>query len=95
MENDQPILDTLTERDREVLSLIVEGLNNREIAECLGLHYQTVRNRVSQIYKKLALPPKRMGLLLWAYNHGYQDPATIAPWLKLKMQILHSQGGDH
>mgnify|MGYP000556094491 CR=1 FL=1 len=21
------------------------------------------------------------------YNNGYQDPATIAPWLKLKMQL--------
>ena len=77
-------LDALTERDREVLSLLITGLNNREIAERLDLHHQTIRNRVSQIYKKLELPPKRIGLALWVVNNGFDDPRLIAPWLGKK-----------
>ena len=81
-------LENLTERDREVLSLLVKGLNNREIADQLELHHQTIRNRVSQMYKKLGLPPKRTRLVLWVVKNGYNHPGVIAPWLKGK-------GGDN
>lgn len=47
------VIDTLTKREYEVLTLIAEGLNNREIAEKLFISEKTVKNHVSNIFKKL------------------------------------------
>jgi DNA-binding NarL/FixJ family response regulator len=43
----------LTEREREVLTLIAQGRGNMEIADRLGLSEKTVRNHVSNIFNKL------------------------------------------
>lgn len=43
----------LTDREREVLDLIAEGLTNRDIARRLTLSDKTVRNHVSNIFAKL------------------------------------------
>lgn len=43
----------LTDREREVLRLIAEGVNNTEIAKQLFLSPKTVRNHVSNIFSKL------------------------------------------
>jgi DNA-binding NarL/FixJ family response regulator len=43
----------LTEREREVLELIAQGLDNREIARRLSLSHKTIRNHVSNIFNKL------------------------------------------
>ena len=44
---------SLTKREYEVLILIAEGLNNRDIAEKLFISEKTVKNHVSNIFKKL------------------------------------------
>src|SRR5690606_39253133 len=43
----------LTEREREILRLIADGLNSREVAEQLVLSVGTVRWYLKQIYSKL------------------------------------------
>jgi len=43
----------LTEREREILDLLAQGLTNTAIAERLSLSVKTVRNRVSDIFSKL------------------------------------------
>ena len=75
-------LEILTARDREVLSLIMAGLNNREIADRLKLNHQTIRNRVSKMYKKVGVRKKRTGLILWAVKGGFERSEDIAPWLE-------------
>ena len=45
--------DLLSPREQEVLTLVVEGLTNREIATDLGIAVNTVRNHVRSILEKL------------------------------------------
>lgn len=47
--------DLLTQREAEVLSLVAQGLTNREIAERLVISAKTVEHHVSQILGKLGL----------------------------------------
>lgn len=46
-------LSLLTPREREVLQLIALGLSNGEIASALFISQHTVKNHVSNIYRKL------------------------------------------
>jgi DNA-binding NarL/FixJ family response regulator len=55
-------LRTLTHREREVISLMVQALDNRQIATTLNVAEQTVRNYISTIYDKLGVT-NRMDVL--------------------------------
>ena len=47
--------DQLSRREREILGLIADGLDNKKIAEALFLAEQTVKNHISIIYSKLGV----------------------------------------
>ena len=51
----QPRLDPLSEREREVLRLMVRGDSNQAIAETLVLSIDTVKRHVSNIFSKLGV----------------------------------------
>ena len=54
-------LDTLTPREREVLSLMAEGRTNAAIAETFVVSERAVEKHVSNIFAKLDLPPSGSG----------------------------------
>ena len=54
---DQGPLDSLTAREREVLSLMAEGRTNRSIAGELFVSERAVERHVTSIFAKLDLPP--------------------------------------
>jgi NarL family two-component system response regulator LiaR len=62
-------LGELTERELEVLRLIAEGLNNREIAEKLVISDKTVKTHVSNILSKLHLEDRTQAAI-YALRHG-------------------------
>jgi LuxR family maltose regulon positive regulatory protein len=47
------LVDPLSDRELEVLSLIADGLSNREIAEKLVVAVSTIKTHVNHIYRKL------------------------------------------
>jgi len=50
---DDPPYETLTPREREVLTLLAEGFPNKQIALRLGISDQTAKFHVASIYGKL------------------------------------------
>lgn len=46
-------IEELSEREKDVLRLVVEGFHNKEIAEKLFISEQTVKNHLSAVYDKL------------------------------------------
>jgi DNA-binding NarL/FixJ family response regulator len=57
-------LADLTEREREILTLIAEGLTNRQIGERLFLAEKTVKNYVSSLLAKLGLESRTQAAVL-------------------------------
>jgi len=66
-------LAELTEREREVLSLIATGLSNDEIAETLVISPATVRTHINRVMAKLAARD-RAQLVVMAYEAGLVAP---------------------
>ncbi len=62
----------LTEREHDVLTLMIEGLNNREIAEQLFISSSTVKNHVSSILAKLDTTSRTKAVAL-AVRHQIVD----------------------
>lgn len=66
-------LAVLSEREREVLTLVSRGLNNTEIADALGLSPLTAKTHVSRIMGKLGVRD-RAQLVIVAYESGLVRP---------------------
>ncbi len=64
-----PQLDQLTEREREVVTLVAEGLSNQEIGERLYVSPATARTHVSRAMIKLSARD-RAQLVVFAYQSG-------------------------
>lgn len=60
----------LSPRERDVLALIGEGLDDKAVAERLGLSHNTVRNHVARLYAKIGVN-RRSAAVIWARERGY------------------------
>jgi two-component system, NarL family, nitrate/nitrite response regulator NarL len=63
----------LTNREREVITLIGEGIKSKEIAGRLFISETTVRHHLTSIFDKLDVAD-RVELLIYAYRHGLASP---------------------
>lgn len=63
------VKDVLTRREYEVLTLVAEGLNNKEIAERLYISEKTVKNHVSNIFRKINVSD-RIQAAIYAYRNN-------------------------
>jgi DNA-binding NarL/FixJ family response regulator len=60
----------LTEREREVLSMVALGMRNKEIGDRLGISSQTVKNHISAVLHKLGVQ-NRTRAVTYAARHGW------------------------
>jgi DNA-binding NarL/FixJ family response regulator len=63
---------TLTERERQVIRLIGEGLKNKEIADRMYISEATVRHHLTSIFNKLGVTD-RLELVIYAYQHNLAE----------------------
>lgn len=69
----QGALDTLTPREREILTLVAAGLTDAEIADALGVTTGTVKSHVNALLRKLGLRD-RVQATIFAYDTGLTRP---------------------
>jgi DNA-binding NarL/FixJ family response regulator len=71
----------LSDREMEVLSCVVRGMSNKEIAILLGISHQTVKNHVTSILRKFSVED-RTHAVVYALKRG---------WVKLQDTAIKSQ----
>lgn len=73
-----PKVNTLTEREKDVLHAIARGATNHEIARHFQLTDQTVRNYTSRIYEKLDID-SRAEAIVWVLKNGLPPRSPMPP----------------
>jgi len=62
--------EELSEREREVLMLVAEGLPNKLIARRLGISEKTVKAHLTSVFRQIGVDDRTQAAL-WAQQHGY------------------------
>jgi len=70
-------VDTLTRRERTVISYLMLGWHNREIGTQFSISEQTVKNHLRNIYDKVGVSD-RLELVLYAIHHRMELPPSDA-----------------
>jgi two-component system, NarL family, nitrate/nitrite response regulator NarL len=65
----------LTPREMEIITLVVAGYSNPEIAQRCTISEQTVKHHMSNVFDKLGVS-NRLELALFAVNHQLTEPAA-------------------
>ena len=60
----------LSAREMEVLSCVVQGMSNKEIAAILGISHQTVKNHVTSILRKFGVEDRTQAVV-YALKRGW------------------------
>ena len=63
---------SLTRREHEIVTLVAQGLTNKELADRLCISQATVRTHLTSIFLKLGVC-NRLKLVVYAYEHGLAE----------------------
>ena len=63
------MIDSLTRRERDVLISIAKGMSNKEIGSSLKISERTVKNHVSNIFKKIDVMDRTQAALFAIRNN--------------------------
>lgn len=67
-DSDKEKIEIITNREMEVLKLLAEGLFNKEIASRLGISERTVKNHVSNLFKKIEVSDRTQAAIFAVKN---------------------------
>jgi DNA-binding NarL/FixJ family response regulator len=67
--------DSLSEREREVLAMVAEGLPNKVIARQLAISEKTVKAHLTSVYRQIGVTDRTQAAL-WAERHGVSRDAS-------------------
>jgi len=67
---EDPVFGQLSDRERQVLAKVTEGLNNAEIAAVLFISEKTVKNHITRIFEKLDVKTRSQAIVL-ARDNGF------------------------
>lgn len=70
--SEQNLLNSLTQREEEVLDLLTQGLTYKMVAKTLFISDTTVKTHVNNIFQKLQVND-RTGAVLYAINNGFMN----------------------
>ena len=68
----------MSQREREIVSLVAQGFKNKQMAEKMFISEQTVKNHLHNIFDKLGVSD-RLELALYAIHKGLHLPGDNAP----------------
>jgi DNA-binding NarL/FixJ family response regulator len=63
----------LSEREREVLTLVASGLANQQIARSLGISERTVKSHLTSVFQRIGVTDRTQAAL-WAERNGMHHP---------------------
>jgi DNA-binding NarL/FixJ family response regulator len=69
--------DTLTQREKAVIGCLMQGFRNRDIAQCLSIAEQTVKNHLRSMFDKVGVSD-RLELVLYAIHQKLDIPPIEA-----------------
>ena len=69
MNRDEGKIESLTKRELEVLKLLAVGMYNKEVAEKLNISERTVKNHVSNIFKKIEVTDRTQAAVFAIRNN--------------------------
>ena len=78
-------VDTLTQREKTIISYLMQGWRNREIAQHLSITEQTVKNHLRSIYDKVGVSD-RLELVLYAIHQK-----MVLPPVQPSQAEVHAQ----
>lgn len=68
----------LTDREHELVQLVVDGMTNRQAAHALGIAEQTTKNHLRLLFVKAGVA-NRSQLAVWAMQQGFRAGAVSRP----------------
>lgn len=85
-------LEDLTDRERQVLALICQGLSDQEMSEALKLSRNTIRNHVFSLYQKIGVN-RRGSAIIWARERGFTGKEAISRDKTIARPLMKRKGG--